>query len=80
MAIFQRDKVLNAMTRSSSRRTGANRLTPGGPRSHGDMVNSTTFPELGHVAAGSATAKATGATQGIATLTAFNSGRSRRGC
>jgi hypothetical protein len=53
MVIFQRNKVLNAMTRSSSRRAGANRLTTGGPRSHGNMVNSTAFPELGHVAAGS---------------------------
>ena len=44
------------------------------------MVNSTAFAELGHVTAGSAIAKASGASQGIGSLIALKSGRSRRGC
>jgi hypothetical protein len=43
-------------------------------------VNSTAFAELGYVAAGSAIAKASGASQSIGTLIALKSGRSGRGC
>jgi hypothetical protein len=53
------------------------RLTSGSPPAlHAGMVNSTAFPELGYVAAGTAPAKTSGASQGLGTLIALKSGRS----
>jgi hypothetical protein len=60
------------MTRRPGRRVSANRLTSGGPPArHAGMVNSSAFPELGYVAAGSALAKTSGASQGLGTLIAL---------